>query len=259
MPEFLTDDGCRIVYDLFDDDADERLAPVVLHHGFGADANINWVRPGVLDALIDTGRFVVTFDARGHGRSEKLPDPARYGTARLARDVELLADHLGLHAYDLVGYSMGAGVAATVAAGDRRVRRLVLGGVGGALVDARLRAEQHERMRGLFDQLQAGDDSAVAEAVGGLFRSAASANPADHAALLAVLQAPMPDGGPDVGAITAPTLLLVGADDPLAGEPEVLAAAIPGARLEIVAGDHLRALAAPAFRAELVRFLSDPL
>jgi pimeloyl-ACP methyl ester carboxylesterase len=39
--------------------------PVVLHHGFVADANTNWVIPGVVDALVAAGRTVVAPDARG--------------------------------------------------------------------------------------------------------------------------------------------------------------------------------------------------
>ena len=258
MPEFITDDDAHVVYDVFEDDADP-LTPnrpaVLLHHGFGADANINWVRPGVLDALIDDGRVVVIFDARGHGRSEKLTDPARYGPARLARDVAQLADHLGLDRYDLVGYSMGAVVAATTATDDRRVRRLVLGGIGGATVDPQLRAARRESMRPLAEQLEAGDDTAMAQAAGGLFRTLASGDTQAHAALAAAAQANAAADIVDAAAITAPTLVLVGADDVLAGQPDVLAEAIPDATLVIVPGDHLSALARPELRGALVDFL----
>ncbi len=260
MPELITDDACHIVYDVFEDDADpitpDRPA-VVLHHGFGADPNINWVRPGVLDALIDDGRVVVTFDARGHGRSEKLTDPARYGPARMAHDVVQLADHLGLDTYDLVGYSMGAIVAATVAAGDPRVRRLVLGGIGGAAVDAELRAERRASMRPLAEQLEAGDDSAMAQAAGGLFRTLASGDTQAHAALAAAAQANTDADLVDAAAINAPTLVLVGEDDVLAPHPDVLAASISGATLTVVPGDHLSALARPELRRALVDFLHD--
>jgi pimeloyl-ACP methyl ester carboxylesterase len=199
----------------------------------------------VLDALIDDGRVVVTFDARGHGRSEKLTEPARYGAKRLAHDVSQLVDHLGLDRYDLVGYSMGANVAATTATEDRRVRRLVLGGIGGASVDAELRAARHASMRPLAEQLEAGDDSAMAQAAGGLFRTLASGDTQAHAALAAAAQAMGDDDVVDAAAIVAPTLVLAGADDVLATQPEVLAAAIPDATLVIVPGDHLSALARP--------------
>lgn len=257
MPDFCTDDGCRIAYDVVDDDADAAFPPVVLHHGFGADANINWVRPGVLDALVDEGRLVVTLDARGHGRSEKLADSARYGALRMAADVQQLVDALGFARYDLVGYSMGGSVVAVTAMHDARVRRLVLGGVGGALVDAGIRAAQRAQMGHVVEQLERGDGSAIAEAVGGLFRAAATGNPDDLAALRAAMQANADGAGViDPAAISAPALVLVGADDPLAPQPDVLAAALPHGELRVVPGDHLGALSHREFRAALLEFLA---
>ncbi len=65
----------------------------MLHHGFGADAEVDWVRTGTVDALVAAGRRVVALDARGHGRSDAPHDPACYGEPRMARDVStLLAD-----------------------------------------------------------------------------------------------------------------------------------------------------------------------
>jgi pimeloyl-ACP methyl ester carboxylesterase len=260
VSELITDDGCHIVFDVFEDDADpitsDRPA-VLLHHGFGADANINWVRPGVLDALIDEGRVVVTWDARGHGRSEKLTDRARYGPARLARDVAQLADHLGVERYDLVGYSMGAVVAATTATEDARVRRLVLGGIGGATVDPELRAARRASMRPLAELLESGDDGALAQAAGGLFRTLASGDTQAHEALAAVAQGSTDADIVDGASITAPTLVAVGEDDALAGNPDVLAAAIPGATLTVVPGDHLGALGRREFHRSVVDFLCD--
>jgi pimeloyl-ACP methyl ester carboxylesterase len=56
---------------------------------------------------------------------------------------------------------------------------------------------------------------------------------------------------------TAPTLVLAGDADPLADRPEALAAAIPGARVAVVPGDHSTALRTPAFAAALVDFLGE--
>ena len=263
MPTFAADDGCAIAYDVFDeelelDDDPAAAVPIVLHHGFGADANINWFRPGLVDALVDEGRVVVTFDARGHGRSDKPGEPASYGPARMARDVVQLADHLGVARYDLVGYSMGAVIALHTGAADGRIRRLVLGGIGGAIVDADLRAERREHLSHLMDGLAKGDTSAMAEAAGGLFRAIASGNEADVAALRAVMEANVAAEGtpPPAGEITAPTLVIVGDADPLAPYADRLAAAIPGSELRVVPGDHLGALARPELRAALLAFLT---
>src|ERR1700691_1583811 len=82
--------------------------PVVLHHGFVADAESNWVAPGVVEALLAAGRRVIAPDARGHGRSQKPHDPARYGEDRMARDLAVLLDTIDVQQIALVGYSMGA-------------------------------------------------------------------------------------------------------------------------------------------------------
>jgi pimeloyl-ACP methyl ester carboxylesterase len=55
--------------------------------------------------------------------------------------------------------------------------------------------------------------------------------------------------------ISAPTLALAGADDPLAVRPQVLVDAIGGASLALVPGDHTGARLSPEFTAALVDFL----
>jgi pimeloyl-ACP methyl ester carboxylesterase len=56
--------------------------------------------------------------------------------------------------------------------------------------------------------------------------------------------------------IGAPTLVIGGEADEVAPRPQVLASAIPDARLLIVPGDHLSAVVAPEFRAGIVDFLA---
>ena len=111
------------------------LPPVVLLHGFASSAHGTWVRPGVVAALVAAGREVVGIDARGHGESGKPREPRYYGEPAMAGDVRAVADALGLGRYDLAGYSMGAIVALLAAAADRRVRRLVVGGIGAGVVE----------------------------------------------------------------------------------------------------------------------------
>ena len=48
MPTFESFDGVTLHYH---DEGDGDL--VVLLHGFAADTNINWVRSGIFDALLD--------------------------------------------------------------------------------------------------------------------------------------------------------------------------------------------------------------
>lgn len=79
--------------------------PVILVHGYTANADINWRLPGIHQKLKKLFR-VVTMDVRGHGLSEKPHDPAKYGM-ELVNDVERLMDHLKIPRAHIVGYSMG--------------------------------------------------------------------------------------------------------------------------------------------------------
>jgi pimeloyl-ACP methyl ester carboxylesterase len=54
------------------------------------------------------GYRVVSYDARGHGRSTAAPDPVAYGYGRLECDLEAVLDTLGLDRAVLAGASMGA-------------------------------------------------------------------------------------------------------------------------------------------------------
>ncbi|MGE5597160.1 MAG: alpha/beta fold hydrolase, partial [Hyphomicrobiales bacterium] len=90
--------------------------PIVLVHGFASSLQGNWRATGVVDALVNDGRRVVALDCRGHGRSDKPHDPEAYGGTKMADDVVNLADHLGIEKPDLMGYSMGGGIAASLLA-----------------------------------------------------------------------------------------------------------------------------------------------
>src|SRR5262249_6284597 len=127
MGRFESWDGVAIAYEEWGDGG--AVPPVLLHHGFIADAASNWVATGVVDALTEAGRRVIAPDARGHGRSQKPHDPGRYGEDVMARDLERLVEVIGAESVDLVGYSMGAVVSLLFAAADDRVRRLAIGGV----------------------------------------------------------------------------------------------------------------------------------
>lgn len=50
--------------------------------------------------------------------------------------------------------------------------------------------------------------------------------------------------------------MLAGDQDPLASRPDVLAAAIPDARVELLTGDHVGAVADPRFASLTVEFLA---
>ncbi|SNR87427.1 alpha/beta fold hydrolase [Actinoplanes regularis] len=253
MSTFRSGDGVEIFYEIWENESE--LPPVLLHHGFIADGRTNWVLPGVVGALTGAGRRVVAIDARGHGRSGKPHDPAVYGESRMAGDVITLLDLLGITEVDLVGYSMGAIVALLTAARDPRIRRLVVGGVGAGVVEL---GGLDTRVIGgdrLLHALRTDDRSTITDPAAAGFRAFVEAVGGDRLALAAqaaaVHAAPIP-----LESIKAPTLVLAGAEDPLAVRPEVLARAIPGAVLRTVPGDHLSALRDPGFVPALTGFLN---
>jgi pimeloyl-ACP methyl ester carboxylesterase len=79
---------------------------VVLLHGLGATASINW--PGAFRLLSEQFR-VVALDHRGHGRGIRTARPFRLRDC--ADDVVSLADELGIEHFVAVGYSMGGPIA----------------------------------------------------------------------------------------------------------------------------------------------------
>lgn len=252
---FTTWDGIEIAYQEWGTGAAGASPPVLLHHGFAVDATTNWAAPGVVDALVAAGRRVIAPDARGHGRSEKPRDPGSYGEQNMARDVACLLEEAGLSEIDLVGYSMGAVVSLIFASGDRRVRRLVVGGVGSGIIECGGVDRRAISNDSIIEALAADDPATIQAPGAAAFRRLADAVGADRGALIAQARA-IHRGHIPVDRITAPALVLAGDADPLAVRPQVLAAAIPQARLQMVSGDHLAAVADPLFARAIVEFVS---
>src|SRR4029450_9370307 len=125
MPDTVRSfDGTRIAYT-----ARGAGPTVLLLHGFGADHVLNWERPGVIDALVDSGRRGMATDARGPGARGPRHDPERYAGDTMVRDAQAVRDHLGVEQVDVVGYSMGAMGGARV--GPREPRKRVHTVAGG--------------------------------------------------------------------------------------------------------------------------------
>jgi pimeloyl-ACP methyl ester carboxylesterase len=253
MKSFESWDQIKIAYQEWGEST--LLPPVVLHHGFVADANTNWVLTGIVEALLAAGRRVIAPDARGHGSSEKPHDPTRYGEQRMARDLAVLAEVSGEPQIDLVGYSMGAIVSLIFASGDQRVRRLVVGGVGSGVIECGGVDRRAVSNDAIIDALSVEDPSAISKPEAAAFRTLADALGADREALVAQASS-IYRGEIALDRISARTLVLAGDKDPLAVRPEVLSDAIPGATLRILSGDHIGAIADPHFTESIVDFLA---
>jgi pimeloyl-ACP methyl ester carboxylesterase len=255
VQRFKSWDDTQIAYQEWGGDGRSPSPAVVLHHGFVADANANWVAPGVVEALLTAGRRVIAPDARGHGASEKPHDPARYGEDRMARDLGVLLDVVGAEEVDLVGYSMGAIVSLIYASGGERVRRLAVGGVGSGVIECGGVDRRAVSNDSIIEALSAEDPASLDSPMAAAFRRLADALGADREALVAQASS-IYRGNIALGAIAAPTLVLAGDADPLAVRPEVLVEAIPDATLRIVSGNHMEAIADPSFTRSIVDFLA---
>jgi pimeloyl-ACP methyl ester carboxylesterase len=148
---------------------------------------------------------------------------------------------------------MGAIVTLIVAANDRRIRRVVIGGVGASAAELGGVDSRALSGKALVDGLLAEDPALIDDAHAMAFRAFADASGADRQALVAQVKAAhrSPIG---LGHITAPVLILTGQDDVLATWPQVLAAAIPNARWRVLSGDHLTVVGHPGFASALVSF-----
>jgi len=93
---------------------------ILLHGGLGSGEMFGPVLP----ALAARHR-VITVDLQGHGRTADIDRPI--DVRLMADDIAALIDHLGLDKPDLVGYSLGGGVALhTAARYPQKVGRLVV-------------------------------------------------------------------------------------------------------------------------------------
>jgi 3-oxoadipate enol-lactonase len=256
-------DGTEIYYETWG-----RGEPLLLIPGLGVDLRI-WT----CQRLAFGRRYrCIALDNRGAGRSGKPPGP--YSLIDMAADAAAVLDAEGVASAHVVGYSMGSYPAQILAVTEpERVRSLVL---------ASSACRHHPWRRELL-----ADWSATAQARG-LYVMARRAFPhllrrrtARYLGLWMNLLWPLILSQPAhafaaqvdallgfsdenrsyLGRITAPTLVLVGADDRLTppGDAEELVALVPGARLHVVggAGHVLMIEAAPDFNLAVLGFLAE--
>ena len=87
-------------------------SPVVFVHGLAASLDV-W--RAQLAFVRSSGRRAVAYDQRGHGESERAKDGV-YSVDALARDLELVRQHLGSARIALVGHSFSGDVVTAYAA-----------------------------------------------------------------------------------------------------------------------------------------------
>lgn len=99
--------------------------PVILLHGWGGSPTGTFNETGWIDSLEQAGRKTIAISLPGHGPDQSA-DPLAYGNLLAS-----IAPQLPSVPVDVIGYSLGAKLALGLACTNgRRVRRVVLGGVG---------------------------------------------------------------------------------------------------------------------------------
>ncbi|MEJ2228866.1 MAG: alpha/beta hydrolase [Alphaproteobacteria bacterium] len=241
-------DGIRIA---FRDEGEG--APVLLIHGFASNHAVNWANTGWIDTLKRNGYRVIAIDNRGHGQSGKLYDAASYSAQEMAEDARRLLDHLNIRRAHVMGYSMGARIAAFLAISHpERVASAVFAGLGINMV------------RGLGDEeriaaaLEAQSVNDVADSSSRGFRVFAEQTGSDLRALAACIRGSRERISAEALAdIRCPVLVAVGTTDNIAGSGPELATLIPGAEaLEITNRDHMKAVGDPIYKKGVLEFLA---
>ena len=226
--------------------------PILLIHGFGSNHAVNWQSTNWFHTLTEAGRRVIAMDVRGHGASAKLYTPGGYSPALMAEDAANLLDRLGIQRSDVMGYSMGGRIAATLAIfHPEKVKALIIGGMGMNLVEG-IGGEEE-----IVAALEAPTlEDAVGE-TGRAYRKFAEQTRSDRHALAACIIGQRERVPADrLRTIRAPTLIAVGTRDKVAGSALRLAELIPGAEvLEIPNRDHMLATGDKTYKTGVLDFL----
>lgn len=223
--------------------------PVVMLHGLFSSAQMNWVKFGHAQKLVDTGFEVIMPDLRAHGDSASPHDSAAYPPDVLALDVAALVEELGLTDFDLVGFSLGSRTAARAVINGVRPRKLVLSGMGlEGLAGWARRADFFIDAIDRFDEIKRGDPAFMAA-------SFMKTMKVDRVAARLLLQSVADTQPADLTAITMPTMVLCGDKDQDNGSAPKLAEILPDAIYTGIPGTHMSSVIEGAMGDALVAFL----
>ena len=227
---------------------------ILLTHGFAASSHMYAATVADLSSDYRT----ITWDIRGHGKSDASTDPADYSVAASLDDMAAILDSAGAARAVLVGHSLGGYLSLEFAlAHPERVDGLVLLDTGPGFRKDEGRARWNEMAEGYatdLDERGLNGLPASAELDTGVHRSAVGLALAARGILRQrdghVLEA--------LPTIATPTLVVVGEHDaPFLAGSGYMAAKIPGARLVTIAGaGHAPPVTHPhEFNAALREFL----
>jgi len=249
MP-FLDRDGVRIYYESVGDGP-----AILLTHGYNL-TSFMW--RGLTGALSE--RFqVITWDVRGHGRSDSPDDPDAYSQALTIGDMKAILEAEGLKEAVIAGHSMGGYLSlAFHVEHPKRVRGLILIGTGPGYrnVEAREGWNEHAEGRARYFEKYGIEGMGSEEGHGGEHRSARGLALAARG-ILTQHDSRVIDSLPK---IRVPTLIIAGAEDVdfLRGM-DYMAKKIAGARKVFLKNaGHLPNIDQPrAFNKAVRQFLDD--
>ncbi len=228
MPYLDRGNGVRIY---FEDSGGDGM-PILLAHGYGASTGM-W--DGQVEAFSDRYRLI-TWDMRGHGRTECPEDLRHFSQDATADDMRGILDHLGLDKAVIGGHSLGGFI--TLAFNVRypeRVSALILQGCGPGYRSDKARETWNERAESRARSLEEGGLDALGGTgeVGASVQGTAQGLALAARGILSQVDARVIDSLPG---IAVPTLIIIGDGDShyLQGS-DYMAARIPGAINVLVA------------------------
>lgn len=245
----LDRDGVAIYYEVHGEGP-----ALLLTHGFAASARMFDLVVGPLSEA----HTVITWDQRGHGRSDSPTDPASYSPALAVDDIAALLDAAGVDAAVIGGHSLGGYLSFEfLLAHPTRALGLVLIGSGPGF----RRDEGRNGWNDYADKIAASYERKGLAALADSEELDASVHRDASGLVLAARHVLKQHDGrvmESLPSITVPTLVLVGADDAeFLGSSQYMAAKIPGAELAVIDGAaHAPPVSQPAaFTAAVLDFL----
>ena len=224
--------------------------PVVLLHGLFSSGTMNWLKFGHAQAIADRGFRVIIADLRAHGRSAKPHDSASYPVDVLVDDGLALIAQLGLHDYDLGGYSLGGRTVVRMLLRGARPRRAIVAGMG--LTGLTHTGPRTDHFRHILDNLGSFENFSPEWNAEAFLKTTKG----DPVALRHLLDTMVDTPTEAIAAIDQPTLVVSGVDDSDNGSVDDLAALLPRATLMRVPGGHMSAVTKPDLGQAIAGFLA---
>jgi len=227
--------------------------PLLLSHGFGASSAM-W-SPNL--SALSRDRRVITWDLRGHGRSDSPDDPAQYSQEASVDDMAAILDACGVGRAAIGGLSLGGFLSlAFRLAHPERVAALLLFDTGPGYRDLAGRERWNAWAIAQAEAFEADGLAALGQS------PEVQGGQKDPKGLAMAARGILPQRTADVidslPAVRVPTLVLVGSEDrPFLKAADYMAERIPSATKRVIEGaGHASNLDRPAdFDAAVTAFL----